>query len=77
MTAPDSVDVTLQFMGHYSEKNIKIKVDLNQLDACGGSIVYEMVFDSPTGDWQLVVMQDANRSNIGVAEFVQQGEIRI
>jgi len=57
-------------MGHYAEKNIKIDVDLAEL-ATHGSILYEMVLDSPSGNWEIVVMQDADRNIIGVAEFLQ------
>jgi len=57
-------------MGHYKEKNIKLKVDLAAL-ANVGSIVYEMVLDSPTGNWELVIMHDSERNMIGVAEFSQ------
>ena len=68
---PDNFEVELQFMGHYKEKNIKIKVDMAELQNAG-SIVYEMVLDSITGNWELVVMQDADRQMMGVAEFTQR-----
>ena len=42
-------------MGHYAEKNIQFDVDLAEL-ANLGSIMYEMVFDSPSGNWEIVVM---------------------
>ena len=58
-------------MGHYKEKNIKIKVDMAELQNAG-SIVYEMVLDSISGNWELVVMQDADRQMMGVAEFTQR-----
>ena len=58
-------------MGHYQEKNIKLKVDMAEL-AAAGSIVYEMVLDSRTGSWEIVVMQDLDRNMIGVAEFTQR-----
>ena len=58
-------------MGHYKEKNIKLKVDMAELSNAG-SIVYEMVLDSTTGSWELVVMQDLDRNMIGVAEFTQR-----
>ena len=58
-------------MGHYRENNIKLKVDMAEL-AAAGSIVYEMVLDSRTGSWEIVVMQDLDRNMIGVAEFTQR-----
>ena len=58
-------------MGHYQEKNIKLKVDMAEL-AAAGTIVYEMVLDSRTGSWEIVVMQDLDRNMIGVAEFTQR-----
>lgn len=68
---PAKVGLELQFMGHYAEKNIKFDVDLAELAGAGGSITYEMIFDSPSGNWEVVVMQDAERSVIGVVEFTQ------
>ena len=58
-------------MGHYREKNIKLKVDMAELSNAG-SVVYEMVLDSRTGSWEIVVMQDLDRNMIGVAEFTQR-----
>jgi len=58
-------------MGHYQEKNIKLKVEMAEL-AAAGTIVYEMVLDSRTGSWEIVVMQDLDRNMIGVAEFTQR-----
>ena len=52
------------------EKNLTIKVELEALVAAG-QMVYEMVFDASTGNWELVVMQDAERNIVGVAEFTQ------
>ena len=40
--------------------------------AAAGTIVYEMVLDSRTGSWEIVVMQDLDRNMIGVAEFTQR-----
>ena len=57
-------------MGHYSENKLKLTVNLEELIA-HGSIVYEMVMDSKTGRWELVVMQDPDRNMVGVAEFTQ------
>ena len=34
-----------------------------------GGIMYEMVMDSQTGNWDLVLMHDQERNMIGVAEF--------
>ena len=67
---PEIFEVVLQFMGHYQEKNLKLKIDLNQVLA-GGGIVYEMVFDSSSGNWEIVVMYDSDRNVVGVADFTQ------
>ena len=67
---PEKIDLTLEFMGHYSENKLKLTVNLEELIA-NGSIVYEMVMDSKTGRWELVVMQDPDRNMVGVAEFTQ------
>jgi len=45
-------------------------VDLNDL-ANHLNIMYEMVFDSQSGNWELVLMQDQNMNMVGVAEFTQ------
>ena len=68
---PESLTTELQFMGHYKEQNIKFDVDLAELANAGGKLVYEMVFDSPTGKWEIVVVQDEHSNPIGVAEFTQ------
>ena len=57
-------------MGHYSEKNLKLKVNMDELLA-HQSIVYEMVMDSQTGNWDLCLMQNLERDMIGLAEFTQ------
>ena len=57
-------------MGHYSEKNIKLKVNMEEL-ATQQSIVFEMVLDSQSGNWEIVLMQDAGRNMVGIAEFSQ------
>lgn len=59
-------------MGHYYEKNIKFDINLAQLSAEGGKLIYEMVFDSTTSNWELVVVQDAQRNPVGAAEFTQR-----
>ena len=65
---PEKVTLNLEFMGHYEERPINIDVNIADLQA-HESIVYEMVMDSQTGVWELVVMQDQDRNMIGVAEF--------
>ena len=67
---PDSFKVELKFMGHYQEKNIKLTVNLQELETFG-SIMYEMVMDSQSGNWEIVTMQDTDRNMVGVPEFTQ------
>ena len=55
-------------MGHYAEKDIKLKVNMEELVA-HQRIVYEMVMDSKTGNWEIVTMQDSDRNMVGIAEF--------
>ena len=69
---PEKLTVDLEFMGHYKEKNIKFDIDLEMLAQAGGKIVYEMVFDSPSGNWELVVAQDIEGNPVGAAEFTQR-----
>ena len=69
---PAKVGLELQFMGHYAEKNIKFDVDLAELTNLGGSVMYEMVFDSPSGNWEIITMHDADRNMVGVTEFTQK-----
>ena len=68
---PTMLEVELQFMGYYKEKNIKFQVNLVELANCGGNIMYEMNFDAPSGNWTVVAKIDTNRDIIGVAEFTQ------
>ena len=67
---PEQFQVELQFMGHYREKNIRLKINLAELQA-NQTLVYEMVMDSQSGNWEIVVVQDPDRNLIGVAEFTQ------
>ena len=55
-------------MGHYEEKNIKLKVNMEELVA-HQTLVFEMVLDSKSGNWELVLVQNANRNMVGIAEF--------
>ena len=59
-------------MGHYQEKNLKLKVDMDELQA-HRSIMYEMSMDSQSGNWEIVLMQNADRDMVGLAEFTQAG----
>ena len=68
---PPKLEVELQFMGFYAEKNIKFQIDLVELANCGGNIMYEMNFDAPSGDWTVVTKYDTNRDVIGIEEFTQ------
>ena len=67
---PPKLEVELQFMGHYEEKNVKFQVDMNELAGCG-SIIYEMTFDAASGEWQVIQKFNANRDEIGIEEFTQ------
>ena len=62
--------IELQFMGHYNERNVKLTINMEELTTLQ-SIVYEMVMDSQSGNWELVLMHDADRNMVGVAEFTQ------
>ena len=62
--------VELEFMGHYNEKNLTIKVNQEELQA-HQSLVYEMVMDSISGQWELVVIKNADNDVVGVANFTQ------
>ena len=67
---PAQAAIELQFFGHYSEKNIQFNVDLAEL--ANGPVTYEMVFDSPSGNWEIIVMYDSDKNVMGVAEFTQK-----
>ena len=67
---PESFTTNLKFFGHYKEKNLKLTIKMEELQAFG-SIVYECVMDSQSGQWELVVMQDPDRNIVGAAEFTQ------
>ena len=59
-------------MGHYQEKNLVLDVNLEELaGAPGQSIMYEMVMDSQSGDWELVLQYDGERNMCGVGSFTQ------
>ena len=60
-------------MGHYQEKILTLKVDMEELNA-HRSIMYEMSMDSQSGNWELVLMQNADRDMIGLAEFTQASQ---
>ena len=69
---PDQFRVDLQFMGHYQEQNLVLDVNFEELqNAPGQSIMYEMVMDSQTGNWELVLQYDAERNMVGVGSFTQ------
>ena len=55
-------------MGNYREKNLTLKVDMDELQA-HRSIMYEMSMDSQSGNWEIVLMQNADRDMVGLAEF--------
>jgi len=57
-------------MGHYNEKSLRLTINIEELLA-HNCIVYEMVLDSRSGNWELVVMQDQDRNMVGVANFTQ------
>jgi len=63
--------IELESMGHYHEKNLKVKINMAELQAAQ-SLTYECVMDSVSGNWELVVAQDADRNVVGVADFSQQ-----
>merc|ERR1712060_284674 len=72
-TLPSEVDqfsVEFESMGHYNEKNIRVKVNMAEL-LQHQSLVYEMVMDSQNGNWELVTVQDPDRNIVGVADFTQ------
>ena len=58
-------------MGHYNEKSLRLTINMEELTAYT-CIVYEMVLDSRSGSWELVVMQDQDRNMVGVANFTQK-----
>ena len=69
---PEQFKVDLTFMGHYQEKNIVLDVNLEELaNAPGNSIMYEMVMDSQSGNWELVLQYDGERNMFGVGSFTQ------
>ena len=67
---PETFQIELVFMGHYSEKNIQITINWQELIA-NGTIVYECVMDSQSGNWELCLMQNLDRDMVGIAEFTQ------
>ena len=58
-------------MGNYEEKNMKIKVNLAELEQ-HTTIVYEMVMDSQSGNWEICLMQNLDRDMVGLAEYTQR-----
>ena len=69
---PEAFKIDLQFMGHYQEQNLVLDVNLEELaNSPGQSIMYEMVMDSQSGNWELVLQYDAERNMSGVASFTQ------
>ena len=42
-------------MGYYKEKNLKLNINMEEL-LNFETIVYEMVMDSKTGNWEIVLM---------------------
>ena len=68
---PDHLTVQLNFVRHYQEPHVSLKVSMADLLE-HESIEYMMVFDAAkTGDWELVLMNNKNRDMIGLAEFNQ------
>ena len=55
-------------MGNYNEPAINLKVSMEEL-MTHQSIEYMMVFDTKTGKWEIVVMQNKGKEMIGLAEF--------
>ena len=70
---PKSFDITLQFMRHYNEPNMKIKVNMEELEEHQG-IEYLMSFDAgKTGNFDVVLMHNKDKDLIGLAEYEQIG----
>ena len=69
---PQAFKLDLTFMGHYQEQNIVLDINLEELaNAPGQSFMYEMVMDTQSGNWELVLQYDADRNMCGVASFTQ------
>lgn len=69
---PEQFQLDLTFMGHYQEQNIVLDVNLEELtNSPGQSIMYEMVMDSQTGNWEIVLQYDGERNMVGVGSFTQ------
>ena len=58
-------------MGNYNEKSLNLKVNMDEL-AQHQTIIYEMVMDSQSGNWEICLVQSADREVVGVAEFTQK-----
>ena len=58
-------------MGNYNEKSLNLKVNMDEL-AQHQTIIYEMVMDSQSGNWEICLVQNSDREVVGVAEFTQK-----
>ena len=70
---PKSFDIQLQFMRHYNEPDLVIKVNMEELVEHQG-IEYLMSFDAGgSGNFEVVLMHNKNKDLIGIADFEQKG----
>ena len=71
---PESFDIHLKFQGHYNEPDMKLKVNMAELEANTG-IEYMMIYDAAkTQKWEIVVMTNKDKDVIGTADFTQGGK---
>ena len=65
----DSLKVKLGFLGHYSEPDLELKIEMGLLKE-QGELEIMMVYDAgKTGEWDLVLVSGANKEIIGVVEW--------
>ena len=64
----ETLEIELEFMGNYKEPNLQLTVSMEEL-VQNEAIEYTMVFDSTTGNWELVLKHNKNKEMIGIGEF--------
>ena len=67
---PKQFGVQLQFARHYNEPDLHLTVDTEMLIK-EQKLEYLMSFDAQSGQWELVVINNANKDMVGIADFKQ------
>ena len=66
---PKNFTIELSFQRHYAEPDVHLSVD-TELLIKSKKLEYLMNFDAgKTGNWDLILVHDANREVVGAAEF--------